>query len=205
MIKFLSILMLLLIAIPIGAQQDKESGKLQRFIELLDIPALVRDSEQICLSQYTKTGPNELAEENPDYFGGIKPGSDYWPRIEAAWQRYVETACQISIDDWIDAYTTAFSEHFDEDLIDEALRLYSTDRGRRILKAQLNARPIILEHMQSKNNAKWMQANAIYTEEMDQIFDEFQGKRHWFKQLMYCFFGDEHFLTKTLEHNTTEK
>ncbi|KFB69087.1 DUF2059 domain-containing protein [Candidatus Accumulibacter vicinus] len=103
-------------------------------LSLLAVP----DQGRQCLHEMSLVSPEQLVKSQPDYFGGLGPGSPYWVELVAAYQRYAEGLCTAAHSEAAlrEVYRDLWREKLAERDMDAALKLFRTPAGRRWVAAQ---------------------------------------------------------------------
>lgn len=109
-------------------------GKYDELLSLLAVP----DQGRQCLHEMSLVSPEQLVKSQPDYFGGLGPGSPYWVELVAAYQRYAEGLCTAAHSEAAlrEVYRDLWREKLAERDMDAALKLFRTPAGRRWVAAQ---------------------------------------------------------------------
>jgi len=113
-------------------------GRYDDYLDLFAIGAQARQTALECLHETDLGAPERLVRAQPDYFGGLGPGSPYWPGLVESYRRYAEDICAALGDErsYRDVLRDAWRSRLDERELDAAMRLFATPAGRRWLAAQ---------------------------------------------------------------------
>jgi len=123
---------------PVATAAAAPRDAVDEFIEMAGLSRAVEQNRLDCRKEMERYSPASAVLENPAAYGDIKPGVAQWPRLIAAWERYVEDWCASSSDVGLyrRLYGEAWRERFKEGEIDAAVRFFKTPPGHRFLATQ---------------------------------------------------------------------
>ena len=90
-----------------GAEADLKLDDARTLLGLMHFDAQLDDALKQCQDMTKTITPESLYQSNPTQFGGLEPGSRFWPAVVAAFQEFYYTTCS-----YIDheAFTTAAAQ-----------------------------------------------------------------------------------------------
>lgn len=139
-----SVTLLVSLAVTLTAYAEptsKQAALGSQLAELLDYSALYTTFENDCRSpKRTLFDPKKLFEANPQAFGGMTPESSYWPRVEAAYDRYRAAVCSALAPNDIDDFVgLQLASQLSEKDLAAAISFYSSPEGRKFQRANAHA------------------------------------------------------------------
>lgn len=70
------------------ADNRSKREKLLKLAEFEDLIHVTKRTRELCVKVMRKVTPDIITLDNPEYFGGIKPGSKYWNDVKEIYYIY---------------------------------------------------------------------------------------------------------------------
>ena len=175
--QLISLILCFFLASPVLADQSSKQQKLLELMNLLGIEEVFKDYEQSCLKQADSYQPEYIYEQQPDYFGGIKPNDPTWSAIVGAYNKYAKIYCScISEKEYIGLHAKLYGEYVSENEIDAILKFLRSPIGQKDIHAGLMARKRADEYISDKIIAAEKKAYNDYMTELESIISQHQNK-----------------------------
>jgi hypothetical protein len=92
-----------------------------------------------CLELMGTSAPHRNVEREPNYYGGIRPGSPLWPPLVAAYEDFVEATCASQEPFLLDAYARDLRHRLPPEQLERTVRFLATDSGQAFRTAYVEA------------------------------------------------------------------
>lgn len=141
--------------------------KIQALARYDNLTDRIAKNKKLCVQETKKINPLKLAKDNPEFFGGIKPGSKYWPEVEIIYSEYMNTACNyLNEEKVLEKYVEIYSEEISDRALDEILNFYQTKTGKEYLKATESGNDRMQKYYAESATPAYEKAMKKYTEEV---------------------------------------
>ncbi len=168
--KLFCIVLLLIFMIGCSVTEISKKEKLLILAQYEELTVGIKKQKQICLEATNKTNPNKIAIDNPEFFGGIKPGSKYWPEVEKIYSTYVNTACNyLNEDKVLEKFIEIYSAEMSDDVLDEILSFYKTKTGMDYLKQTRSGKDRLRIYYAESTTPAYEKAMNKYTEDLGSL------------------------------------
>ncbi len=138
----------------------------------------ITKNRKLCLEETNKTNPLKIAKDNPEFFGGIKPGSKYWPEVERTYSKYINTACNyLNEDKALEKYVEIYSEEMSDNALEEIINFYETKTGAEYLKATSSGNDRMQKYYAESATPAYEKAMKTYTEELGALIRKCRCER----------------------------
>lgn len=149
--------------------------KYDEMLDLFQIDQRARRMATLCRQEMASAGPERMVANQPDYYGGLGPGSSYWTDLLAAWARYEDEACHgadaLSLRT---AYRKAWQAQLGERDVDAAIQWFRSPAGARWLMASNRAETTAADILSQQRSATYAPAIQRLQADMATIVEVFQ-------------------------------
>lgn len=166
-------------ASPSPAVLEVARGRYDDYLDLFAIGAQVRQSALECLQETELGAPERLVRKQPDYFGGLGPGTPQWPGLVESYRRYAEEICGTLGDEQLyrGVLRDAWQSRLGEAELDAAMRMFATPSGKRWLAAQNAVSAEAAMRLYDARKARVEAAVQRLQADQLRIFGEYQRER----------------------------
>lgn len=150
-----------------GAEADLKLDDARTLLGLMHFDAQLDDALKQCQGMTKTITPESLYQSNPTQFGGLEPGSRFWPAVVAAFQEFYYTTCS-----YIDreAFTTAAAQSYASSMsrqeLAESIKFYSSPVGKKLADAQQTATASFQKEASTRLAAYYKKANDDFTQKL---------------------------------------
>ncbi len=168
---------LILLLNSVYADEAAKRQKTFELMELLQIIKVFRGDYKLCLKRFEDYSPTITYEEQPEYFGGIRPNDPEWKSIVSSYKKYVSTTCScISEEEYLEIITKVYGEHLTEKELDVILDFFRSPIGQKEINAAHKARRHSDEYFSKKIKEIEKKAYDDYMGELEYIISKYQQK-----------------------------
>lgn len=157
-----------------GVSAAEESRALaNKFVSALRYDEQFEKFKEQCITTYRAITPDALVKQNPDYFGGLRPGHVKWRRVVSAYEVYFQEACsRPSKDEFLAALSASYAKSLSVSQLKSGLQFYSTATGRALISAHSQATTAVYEEWTRSNQEHLVQVSAKFQAEISKIAGE---------------------------------
>jgi Uncharacterized protein conserved in bacteria (DUF2059) len=160
-LRRLALLLLILSLSRPALAQDDLQALAERFIEQLGFNVEFTRFRDACVSQRGASTPEALVASNPDYFGGIRPGSRKWPAVVKAYESYVVDACsRPTRDEFKGELASFYARVLTAPQLRQAIAFYGSATGKALVAANQRAAEAVREAWSAPNSLHLAEATA---------------------------------------------
>lgn len=112
----------------------------RKVVAAMQSERMFQDAFDQCMEKHTggPLDPESVWRADPKAFGGLAPGTKYWPEVEALYDRYRSEYCRsVKPDGLVELVVQRMAERTSEDDLRAALAFYSSDAGKRLQESGL--------------------------------------------------------------------
>jgi hypothetical protein len=156
------------------ASSEKRIALAMQLLDLIGYRASWSESSKQC----TKGMPSEARKaftSSPGSFGGLSPQSAYWPDVERIYIKYEKTKCAAFGNE---VFYRSFAEGYARELSDAdlnaAIAFYSSDTGKRIQRATVEASVTLTREMARKMTQIDTEATAAFRLELRDLMSKYR-------------------------------
>jgi hypothetical protein len=124
-----------LLSLPVSAA-DTSEDLAAKFVQLLRYSDQYHEYQRTCVASTSTIKPESYLVENPNKFGGIRPGTKYWPEVLAAYEKYYKEMCSRPTEnEFMSALAAAYAQNLSQSELKKAISFYSSPTGKRLVTA----------------------------------------------------------------------
>lgn len=134
----LSLLLILTVSCGSHAENPTKIEMAEHLVDTLDYSQQFQVHKKECHENTRLLSAEDLANENPEYFGGITPSSKYWPLVQHIYEEFNRTACDfLDESDFLNLLASEYASKLSLEELQQALTFYNTQVGEKLIKANL--------------------------------------------------------------------
>jgi hypothetical protein len=158
-----------LLALPVGAA-DTSADLAGKFVQLLRYSDQYREYQRACVTSTSTIKPESYLVDNPKKFGGIRPGTKYWPDVLAAYETYYKGMCSRPTEkEFMSALAEAYSQNLSQSDLEKAIAFYSSPTGKRLVAAHKIAASNVYAEWGRLNAQHAPTANAQFERRIEEL------------------------------------
>jgi hypothetical protein len=117
-----------------GVPASAERLQLAReFIRAYGIETQVRMTRELCEKNSKNPSPESMLQDNPDYFGGLRPSSPQWPQVLAAYDDFYRAICLHPVPgDMLDTMARIYASGLTSAELRRMIAFQATSDGRKL-------------------------------------------------------------------------
>ncbi|MFS2165256.1 DUF2059 domain-containing protein [Variovorax sp. Varisp62] len=147
------------------ALSEQRAALAMRYLELVGYKETWAESSQRCLNDLPSKARKAFIA-SPGSFGGLSPQSAYWPEVELIYAKNERTKCDaIGREDFYRDFAEGFARNLSDSDLHAAIAFYSSETGKRIQRATIEASGTVLTEMNKKLTLIGDQADVEFRKE----------------------------------------
>ncbi|MBT9514677.1 MAG: DUF2059 domain-containing protein [Acidovorax sp.] len=165
------LLAILFIAVPTSAASAGEVSARQ-FVDLLRYEDQFIKYRETCIATQRTVSPSALVAQNPNYFGGIRPGHKQWQVIVTAYEAYFQEACsRPTKTEFLESLSVSYAKVLSEQQLKEAIAFYSSNTGQALVSAHTFATTALYQTWTDINGKHLTKAAARFQAELARLIE----------------------------------
>jgi len=146
---------------------DDNRALAKKFVSLMRYDDQFASYRAQCAATYKAISPESLVAQNPDYFGGIRPGHSKWRRVVAAYESYYEEACsRPSKEEFVAVLASSYASSLTARELRSALQFYATPTGKALVSAHAKATSALYGAWTNINREHLVEVSARFQSEI---------------------------------------
>ncbi len=156
----------------LGADELTIDKKLRKLADLQNLRQTVQKQKTECENGMNDFDPNVVVKTQPNFFGGIMPGSKKWHRVEVAFKKYMSSYCNcLNEKDVVEEYISIYRTRISEETLDSVLSFYDSPSGRKYLEVSNAGTMKLQEYYNEVYTERMKIAVKDYYDEIQDIYD----------------------------------
>jgi hypothetical protein len=155
-----------------NADEITKDQKLRKLAELENLIQIVQNHKAECIKGMKDFDPNIVIKTQPNFFGGIMPGSKKWKEVEEAFRKYINSYCScLDEKEVVEEFVRIYRGTISEETLDSVLNFYSSPSGIKYLEATNIGNIKLQEYYSKAFSEKLKIAVKEYYDSLQNIYD----------------------------------
>jgi len=156
------------------ASLERRTALSMQLLELVGYRAILGESGKQC-TQSTPSEARKAFTNSPGSFGGLSPQSAYWPEVERIYIKYEKTKCAAFANgDLFRSFAQSYARDLSEADLSAAIAFHSSDAGKRIQRANIDASSSLAKEMTRQMNLVDDEATTAFRLELRALIGKYR-------------------------------